>query len=96
MNIDKKFIIGDTIFIKAYFGNYALVKDFYDLLYSSYYKGMPDFWKNPPYSYRIYNNTKGIIDNISIDNKWITVLFNNKKKFVINNKDIQKIISIII
>jgi hypothetical protein len=95
---------GDKYKVKAKNGDYALVKSFYDALHSEYHKGDKLFWRDPPGSYRIYNETICIIDevlleipNSTYDNDfWISVIFDDGRKDILRMSDLEEIIKIVI
>ena len=95
---------GDKFKVKAKNGNYALVKSFYDALHLEYHRGDKLFWRDPPESYRIYNSTLCVIDEVLInipnsayDNDfWISVIFEDGRKDVLRMSDLEEIIKIVI
>ena len=98
-----KFKKGDKIKIKANYGDYALVKSFYNELHSEYHRGDKFFWRDPPESYRIYNNTLCVINKIldeipnpNIKNdRWISVIIGDRKD-ILRMSDLDDIIKIVI
>jgi len=95
---------GDKYRVKAKNGDYALVKSFYDALYSEYHRGDKLFWRDPPGSYRIYNNTLCVIDEVLIDipnspydnDSWISVILDNGITEILRMSDLEEIIKIVI